>query len=711
MNDFLLEILSEEIPASLQQAAGAQLQKRVAAQLQQARLPHGKMHFYATPRRITLAIDEIAPASEESTTERRGPRFPAPNAAIAGFARSVGIAPQALVLRETAKGSFYFAKTSSKPREAIKILAEASENAIRKFAWPKSMRWGADAQNLRWIRPIRAILAILTPKQGKPQIVPVSFGPLQSGDQTVGHQTHAPKPFQVQSFPQYQTALYAAKVILDHKQRRQAIRQTLADCCRKANICLIEDEALLEEIVGLVEWPVALAGKLGKVAEQIPPRILRHVLRSHQKYYCAYTKNPDHITHFIAIANLDNAKAAAAITAGYGKVATARLADAQHFLQMDREIPLAQHNEALADMVFAPALGAQKARVGRLKLLAGKIARRLKVEQKQAQYAASLAKADLTTQMVREFPQLQGFIGGYYAHQQGEAQAIAQAIAHQYHPQGLEQTVPTAPLCVVLALADKIDWLAGFWAVGEKPTSSADPLGMRRATLGVIRIIAENAGMFKFFPLPDVFAEALVILEKDLGKLPARKEICDDLLGFFRHRLVVYLRETQEFAADQIEAVLATTPAGNISVLLAKLSALRVFGQSVEAAPLFGAYRRAVNILRAEEKKEQCQYDGVVDDGVVGKQYLVAREEKNLAQILARIHEKAPCLLDKGDFVGYLKLLSGLRVPLDDFFLHILVNDENPDLRRNRLNLLACLRNFCHEIADFSLLSSKSPSA
>ena len=704
MPELLLELLSEEIPARMQARAAEDLKRLVCDGLQAAGLSFTKADAFATPRRLALVVDGIPAKQPDVDEERRGPRADAPAQAIDGFKRSL---PKGATveLRDTDKGRFHFAVIKRKGRPVDEILHEIVYRTLWNFTWPKSMKWGTT--DLKWIRPIQNLLLIIggrVPHAPIPMLHPSRAGgefltgdaSIEPSNQTRGHPFLAPKIFKVKSFADYKKKLRAAKVILDAAERREKIQADAEKLAKKeAGLKLKRDPALLDEVAGLVEWPVARLGTIDQAFMELPPELLTTVMRHHQKYFALTDGKGRLAPRFVVVLNTETRDGGKAAVAGNERVLRARLADARFFWDQDRKRTLESRVGDLGGRVFHARLGTVWDKVERIATLAKRLAKHCNADPADARRAATLAKADLSTGMVGEFPELQGVIGRYYALHDGEKPAVADAIGEHYSPQGPNDDCPSKPVSVTVALADKIDTLVGFWSVGEKPTGSRDPFALRRAALGVIRLVVENKLRL---PLGQAFAAAKAGLAGVEDGFDAA-----DLLAFIADRLKVHLRE-KNVRHDLIDAVFAVEKPGggredDLVRLLARVDALGKFMKSSDGANLHVAYKRAANIVRIEEKKDKKRYDGAYDLALLAED-----EERTLATFLAAATEGAAAALKNEDFTAAMAVLARLRRPVDDFFDHVTVNCDDAKLRENRLRLLSGIGSTLDRVADFSKL-------
>lgn len=680
MADLLLELFGEEIPARMQVRAGDDLKRLVCAGLKAAELPFAGAEAFVTPRRLILHITGLPQAQPDVREERRGPRVDAPEKAIEGFLRGSGLSRAQCEEREMPKGTFLFAIIERRGRPASEVMSEILPAAFADLPWPKSMRWGTGTT--RWVRPLHSILALFDGA-----VVPLTFAGVHSGDQTRGHRFHAAQPFAVSDFADFRDKLAAAKVLIDPAERRQRIAVGAAQLARDAGLTLVADEGLMAEITGLVEWPVPMLGAFDRRFLDVPAEVLVTTMKVNQKYLSLRDRDGNLAPNFVTVANLEARDGGGQIIAGNEYVLTARLADAEFFWQQDLKKTLESRLPALDEMVFHAKLGSLGEKIARIETLAAALAQYVPgANGETARRAAHLCKADLVSDMVYEFPEVQGVMGRYYARNDGESEDVADAILQHYSPAGPSDDCPTAPTALCVALADKLDTLVGFWAIDEKPTGSRDPFALRRAALGVIRMVLENELRL---PLQEVFATALhgYALEEDEGR---------SLLDFFADRLKVHLRE-QGVRHDLIQAIFALGGEDDLLRLMARVAALGAFLDSDDGANLLVAYRRGANILRIEEKK-----DGVVHDGAVDPALLQQDEESALAEALAAATVKIDAALAAEDFATAMAAMAGLRQPIDHFFNEVTVNSEDPVQRGNRLRLLSQIRATLRKVAEFS---------
>jgi len=753
MSDLLLELFSEEIPARMQAQAAADLRKLVTDALFERGLTYEAADAYVTPRRLALNIVGLPVRQPDQREEKKGPRVGAPEAAIQGFLKSAGLASLNEAKIETDKkgGQFYLAVIEREGAPTLDVLAEILPAIIRNFPWPKSMRWGAlsaEPSALRWVRPLHSIVATFGPETEDPDIVPFEIGGIKAGNVTYGHRFMAPQPIKVRRFDDYLPALQAAKVVLDPARRRDIILHDCKDLAFAQGLELVEDEGLLHEVAGLVEWPVVLMGEFEPSFLDIPDEVIRATIRANQKCFVLRDPQTGRLANkFLLVSNVIATDGGKAIAAGNGRVVRARLSDALYFWKTD-QAPLPDYadqgkplDQRLAklralNIVFHAKLGTQGQRVNRIVALARELAPMIGADVEKAARAAALAKADLVTEVVGEFPEVQGLMGRYYAELQAEDGEVAAAIEDHYKPQGPNDLIPAAPVSIAVALADKLDTLIGFWAIDEKPTGSKDPFALRRAALGVIRIILENQLRLSLGAIIDKAANPVVLaivgsrfnaaddaIEKigeALGGIEDKRQIQmaviesignelgafdivahvnavrSGLINFLGDRLKVYLRD-RGARHDLLDAVFALGE-DDLVMIVARITALDSFLKTEDGASLLAGYKRAANILKAEEKKDGA---GAFEKHPEAN-LRIEHEEHVLAAALERAEREAAEAVKAEDFEAAMRALAKLRGPVDAFFDKVTVNSDNADLRRNRLQLLAQFRRAIHKVADFS---------
>ena len=696
MPELLLELFSEEIPARFQRRAAEDLKKLVTDGLVEAGLLYEGARAIVTPRRLALTVGGLPVASPDTHEDKRGPRVGAPQQAIDGFLKSAGLTSidQAKVESDPKKGDFYVAHIERHGAPTRDILAGLLPKVIAGFPWPKSMRWGNG--RTQWVRPIRAITATFGSENDEIEIIDFSVEGLAAGRTTYGHRFMAPEPIEVRRFDDYGAALHKAKVEIDLDRRRDIIKTDAEHLAFAQGLTLISDDNLLEEVAGLVEWPVVMMGSFDEDFLALPDEVIIATIRANQKCFCLRDASGKLANRFILTANMVASDDGKTIIAGNERVIRARLADAQFFYRHDLAIPLEHGLPKLEDMVFHQKLGTQFARVRRLVTLAAEIAPRLGADVEEVRRAAMLAKADLVTEMVGEFPELQGAMGRYYAIAQHEKLPVANAIADHYRPLGPTDKVPAEPVSVAVALADKLDLLTGFWAIGEKPTGSRDPFALRRAALGVIRLIVDNKVTL---PLLSEFVRQMGhFSEVDGVGVTGLDAKALDLLAFFHERLKVMLRDAGA-RHDLVDAVITPT-SDDILEIVARVEALGAFLIGDDGRNLLAGYKRAVNILAAEEKRDGIDYSDDVDRAL-----LKGEEEVALTRAVEIANAGAAQKVENGNYAAAMTSLAQLREPVDAFFEKVLVNDPDLALRINRLNLLAKLRDTMHLVADFSKIT------
>ncbi|WP_029557621.1 glycine--tRNA ligase subunit beta [Xanthobacter sp. 91] len=746
MPDLLLELFSEEIPARMQAQAADALKKLVTDALVERGLLYEGAKAFVTPRRLALAVHGLPGRQADQREEKKGPRVGAPEQAVAGFLKSAGLASldQATIQSDPKKGDFYVAVVEKPGRATTEVVAEIVPDIIRKFPWPKSMRWGSGT--LRWVRPLHSIVATFGAEGDEPEVVHFSVDGIEASNVTRGHRFMAPEPFTVKRLDDWMAKLEAAKVVADRDRRKEIILNDAKDLALAAGLELVEDEGLLDEVCGLVEWPVVLMGSFEERFLDIPDEVIRATIRANQK--CFVLKDPKTgrlANRFILISNLVASDGGAAIVAGNERVIRARLSDAKFFWDTDRLNGLASRMPKFQSITFHEKLGSQAERIERIVRLAKELAPKVGASVALAEEAALVAKADLLTEVVGEFPELQGLMGRYYAQGENLPPEVAAACEDHYKPQGPNDRVPTAPVSVAVALADKIDTLVGFWAIDEKPTGSKDPYALRRAALGVIRIVLENEvrlglrsysalgldGIFSSFQSLEI--ERTLSLSEEVAGRTGRPDLADevetrltgrvvpddpdepdapkflehpryrnriqsiasDLLAFFADRLKVYLRD-RGVRHDLVDAVFALEGQDDLLLVVRRVEALAAFLATEDGRNLLAGYRRAVNILRIEEKK-----DGRAFAGPTSAALLKEPAEEHLAAAIEDVKARVSRAVAAEDFEAAMTALSDLRQPVDAFFDAVTVNDADPALRENRLKLLDEIRAATRGIADF----------
>ena len=686
MSELLLEIFSEEIPARMQKQAAADLARLVGDALKTNGLEAKTLETAVGPRRVVLSATGLPKTQPDTTEERKGPQVGAPDQAIQGFLTAAGLASlDDAEKREMPKGVFYFAVTKKPGRPTADVVKDLVEAALQQLPWPKSMRWASNPT--RWVRPLHGIICVLDGK-----VVPVAFAGVTAAATTRGHRFLAPAFIAVKNFADYKAKLRKAFVIIDPAERAEIITTTLTKLAAAEGLTVKDDPGLVAEVTGLVEWPVPLLGTIDAAFMDVPAEVLTSAMRKHQKYFALTTKDGKLSNRFGVIANMVTPDKGKEIIAGNEKVLRPRLSDAKFFWDQDKKKSLPDRLPKLEERVFQAKLGTVRAKVERIVALAAFLAKPLKADATGAQRAALLCKADLSTEMVGEFPDLQGIMGRYYALHEGEQPDVALAIAEHYSPLGPNNSCPSAPLSVIVSLADKIDSLMGFFAINEKPTGSKDPYALRRAALGVIRIVLENNLRL---PLLEAFRFALGTygaLVSDSG----RDKIAREVLDFFADRLKAHLRD-KGVRHDLVSAVFALGDEDDLVRLMARVEALATFVASDDGANLLVAYRRAANIVRIEEKKDGAVYKGDVPEADLG-----APEAVGLLAALTTAEAAATVALTAEDFTKAMSALATLRKPVDSFFDQVKVNADDPAQRAARLKLLSKSEAAMNRVADFS---------
>jgi glycyl-tRNA synthetase beta chain len=712
MPELLLELFSEEIPARMQGRAAEDLRRLVTEGLKGQGLEVGEARAFATPRRLALVVEGVPEKSPDVSEERKGPRVSAPEQAIAGFLKSAGLKSikEAQVVKDEKKGDFYVARIDKPGRAAKDIVAEVVPAVAGKFPWPKSMRWGAGRTT--WVRPLHSVVCLLDGK-----VVPFAIEEVESGNTTRGHRFYGNAPFAVKGAADYVKGLESHKVILDPQARAVLIAEQARALAKEHKLALVEDEALLAENAGLTEWPLVLMGSFDEAFLEVPAECLMLSMKQHQKCFSLKAPRSGKLANrFLLVSNLSPKDGGKEIVAGNEKVIAARLADARFFWQQDLKKPLDEMASALDGITFHVDLGSQKQRVERIAELAFQIAGSVDAVPEDARRAAQLAKADLVSGMVGEFPELQGLMGRYYAQVAGTKPEIARAVELHYKPKGPTDTVPLASqgdaVAIAVALADKLHTLVGFWAIGEKPTGSGDPYQLRRAALGVIRIVLENDLRLN---LVSVMRDHLKQMNTAMEgtSLELGSEVGDfvqfagtlteprilDLLTFFADRLKVHLRE-KGARHDLIDAVFALGGQDDLALIVRRVEALGEFLRTNDGAVLLTGVKRATNIIRDEEKKDKRSWAGAADGSLLSEP-----QEKVLYEAIQKVKADTVAAINVENFAGAMRALAELRAPVDAFFDKVTVNAEDPKLRANRLALLSEIRAATLNVADFSKIA------
>ena len=737
MPDLLIELFSEEIPARMQARAREDLKRLVTDGLVQAGLTYASAGAFSTPRRLALAVEGLTAASPTTHEDRKGPRTDAPDAALEGFLRSTGLTRDQLQARDDKKGQVWYATVTKPGRPAADIVAEVLEATIRNFPWPKSMRWGSGS--LRWVRPLHSILCILSDEAGA-TVVPLTVDGIAAGNTTRGHRFMAPDAFTVSGFDDYAAKLRRARVMLDTQERAAEIRSQADNLAFARGWQIVPDDSLLAEVAGLVEWPVPLMGVIEDRFLALPPEVLQTSMKEHQKFFSARNPSTGRIEGFVTVANIQTPDDGATILAGNQRVLAARLSDAAFFWENDlREATsgMATWAAGLASVTFHNKLGSQADRIERIAALAREIAPLVGADPDQAERAARLAKLDLRSAMVGEFPELQGTMGRYYALEAGEPAAVADAARDHYSPLGPSDAVPTAPVSVAVALADKIDTLTGFWAIDEKPTGSKDPFALRRAALGVIRLVLQTSTSIQLKKkvlewhllasllmvkgaefrrrgtaieaacLNDLLAPSELqdityrLVDADdtateTALLNSMDSIAANLLSFLHDRLKVYLRD-QGIRHDIIDAVLAQEGSDDLVQVVNRATALNAMLATEDGKNLTQGLKRAGNILAQAEEKDGVEYSFGAD-----VKFAETDQERALFTALDTAEPAICHAMARQDFPAAMTAIAALRTPIDAFFEAVQVNTDSQIVRRNRLNLLSRIREAGRQIADFT---------
>lgn len=742
MADLLIELFSEEIPARMQKRAAEDLKSLVTNGLVDAGLTYASAGAFATPRRLALSIEGLLDASPTTVEERKGPRVDAPEKALEGFLRGAGVTKDELEIRDEKKGQVYFAKITKPGRPAAEIVAEVLEATVRNFPWPKSMRWGAGS--LKWVRPLHSIVCLMTREDGA-EVVPLDIDGITSGNTVWGHRFMSSGSFKVTSFEDYATKLKQNFVVLDGAERADHIWHDATNQAFAQGLEVVEDKGLLAEVAGLVEWPVVLLGEIGADFLDLPPEVLQTSMKEHQKFFSVRNPKTGRIEKFVTVANRETKDNGATILAGNQKVLSARLSDAKFFWENDVRTVERDGMEAMSapldNVTFHNKLGSQAARISRIATLAEEIAPIVGAEPAEAGVAAKVAKADLSSEMVYEFPELQGIMGRYYAQKAGLSDAVADACRDHYSPLGPSDDVPTEPVSVAVALADKLDTLTGFWAIDEKPTGSKDPFALRRAALGVIRLLLTNdvrlhldrfidsqlvlhkiaeadendsvidtlkeildeiAEHGVFGAAFDAIADKLSDAQKDAVKQAAGNvpDTSEDLLSFFHDRLKVFLKD-EGIRHDVIDACLAMEGNDDITLLVKRARALQAMLDTEDGTNLIQGFKRANNILSQAEEKDGVEYSFGPD-----LKFAEVAEEKALFAALDAAEEAIKPAMKAEDFTAAMSAMAAMRPEVDAFFEAVQVNADNDIVRRNRLNLLGRIRDICLSVADLTRIES-----
>jgi glycyl-tRNA synthetase beta chain len=729
MSELLLELFSEEIPARLQTKAAEDLKSLITNGLVDAGLLYEGAQVHATPRRLVLSVEGLNEKAADTREERKGPKVDAPQAAIDGFLRSTGMTLEQLTKQEDKKGAFYVAVIKKDGRAAVDVIAQLVPEVIRKFPWGKPMRWGSGS--LKWVRPLQSILCTF-----EGEVVPFDVDGIVSSNVTKGHRFLSTGMITAARFEDYALSLNRAKVMVDASARMEHIRADAKALAFAQGLEMIEDESLLREVAGLVEWPVVLMGSFDEAYLSVPPEVIITTIKNNQKCFCLRRADGKLSNQYLLVANIIPRDGGTEIIRGNNKVIAARLSDAKFFWDQDRKTRLEDMLPKLDTITFHAKLGSQGERVKRIEALAGEIAKTLGADVEKAKLAARLAKADLVSGMVGEFPELEGLMGRYYALDQGRDAEVADAIRDHYKPKGPSDSIPVSKVGQAVALAEKLDTLIGFWAIDEKPTGSKDPFALRRAALGVIRTLIDSniklrlaapaIGVFSewrakevLLPIgdeariafealqafPELQKHVLPIAAAKVQALTEQRNAEDtttvvakfvDLLSFFADRLKVYLKD-QGARHDLIDAVFALGGQDDLLMIVRRVEALSKFLETDDGKNLLAGVKRATNIVKAEEKKDGKAISGKVDQSI-----LVKGQEKDLHRAVEAASALAHKALAEEDFEATMRAIAKLRGPVDAFLDNVTVNDPNRDYRENRLRLLNRIREAVAEVADFS---------
>ncbi len=706
MPELLIELFSEEIPARMQAKAAEDLKAMITNGLMDAGLTYEGAQAHATPRRLVLSVEGLNAKAADMLEERKGPRTDAPKPAIAGFLKSTRLTLEELTVQDDKKGKFYLASIKKPGRAATDVVAELVPDVIRKFPWPKSMRWGSG--ELRWVRQL---LSIICTFDG--EVVPFEIEGIKSGNTTLGHRFLSTKKIEVRRFEDYTQKLHKAHVIIDANLRAETIRTEAKNLAFAQGLEIIEDEGLLKEVAGLVEWPVVLMGEFDRNFLGVPPEVIVTTIKNNQKCFALRVKQGKLSNRYLLVSNMVASDGGKMIVAGHNNVIAARLSDAKFFWDQDRKTKLEDLLPKLDTITFHTKLGSQGERVKRIEALAGEIAKTIKADVEKSKLAARLAKADLVTGMVGEFPELQGLMGHYYALDQGQDKEVAEAVRDHYKPQGPSDSIPVSKIGQAVALADKLDTLVGFWAIDEKPTGSKDPYALRRSALGIIRAIAESGLRLPLISLSVAADERLTfgttqdkasgnwfgggraigLIEWNVRKINVQLV---DLLSFFADRLKVYLKE-QGARHDLIDAVFSLGGQDDLLMIVRRVEALSKFLDSDDGKNLLAGVKRASNILKIEEKKDNRSFNGLPNP-----QLLIQGEERDLHRAVSAAEANARKAVENEDFGAAMTAIAKLRGPVDAFFDKVTVNADDPSFRENRLKLLNRIRAATLAVADFS---------
>lgn len=696
MADFLLEILSEEIPARMQKDAAEQLEAMVREFFKAQNLSYGQTKTYVTPRRLTIVAFDVQELQEDIKTEKRGPQTSAPEQALQGFIKANDLSDIDQAEIRNIKGKdYYFTVMEQKGQPTSTLLQQHLPKLLAGFAWPKSMRFLEAGSTVRWVRPIRNILCVFGS-----DTISFEFGGVSSNNLVYGHRFMSPEAEELRSISEYEKQLFENMVLADRDLRRQAIVKAMTEIAEANHIILNLDDGLLEEVTGLVEWPTAILGHIDQEFMEIPEEVLITALKEHQKYFTLNTKNNKLAPNFITISNMVTEEPDI-IRHGNERVLRARLYDAKFFWDQDRKSSLNDKLPALKSMIFQQSLGSQYDRALRFADLAKTIAPLVGADSEKAYIAAKIAKADLVSSMVFEFPEVQGIMGKYYALHDGYDEDVALAIEQHYQPAGVGDNIPNQPLSVALALSDKLDALVGFWAIGKKPTGSGDPFSLRRAALGIIHLLNNND---LYIPLNDLIMHSIQNWKASGLLTDAQlQNVADDLAEFFSDRMKVAIKDqgfNANIGASLLEKQDRKHPNFTPALIWKRAEALQEFLSSSDGENLLAGIKRAGNIIAAEEKQQQCKFDQHVDQALFQE-----AAETTLFTAIKQAQTAIDHALKDHDFTAAMKAVSTLRTPIDQFLDNVLVNIDNDAVKRNRLCLLANIPSSLADIADFSQLT------
>ncbi|MDX1949172.1 MAG: glycine--tRNA ligase subunit beta [Rickettsiales bacterium] len=687
MAQLILEIFSEEIPARMQFQAADSLHKSFEEKLKSQNIYFQNCKSFVTPRRLILFAEGLSLTQEDSVSERKGPSINATPEALEGFIRSTGLSKDKLTIKSTPKGDFYFAIIRTKGKQTKEILREILEDILQNFHWQKSMRWGEN--KIRWVRPIRNIACVFGG-----DVLPIKFGHLESNNISFGHRFLAPEQFKIENFDQFISELEKRFVLADHQKRKKLIAETIQKIGVDNNLVLIQDEHLLNEVTGLVEWPVCLLGSIENKFMSLPPEVLVTTIKTNQKYFNFNDREGNLSPYFVVVSNNKTKDGGLKIIEGNEKVVRARLSDAEFFYRTDKEKGLANFISKLDGIIFHNKIGTMGEKVERISKLAHDFAKELAPDKKDlASQTAYLAKADLASGMVGEFPELQGLMGYYYAIANGEHKEIAEAIRDHYKPQGPNDYVPRNSLSAIIALGDKLETLVSLYVAGERATGSKDPFALRRLALGIIRIILENKLSFDLIPY---IKKSLKLLPSQALREIDKDETINEITSFFIERIKFQLKN-ENFRAENISAIVENSEELNIFDIKQRIIIFSEFIETSDGSASVEAYKRAKNILSIEEKKDKISYPPKPS-----KSQLSEGSEKFLYEILEDISDKNQSLMKQNKFAESLKNLCDLSGYINNFYDNTQINSQDKKVRENRLKLSALITKTFEEICGFN---------